>query len=145
MYSDKTRKLITPLALLLFSGLFILSCKKKEDPAPGCTAGTGGSINLHIALMHHAALIPNYQSRPDTVWIKYCQSGWNDSTPTYDTHFIGVPGEDSVFINGMKPGQYFFRGSGYDSTIFLEVHGGTGYYLDGNTNPVILKIPVTEN
>ena len=130
--------------LVICGVLISSSCKKKESPVT-CTAGAGGSVNFHFALFHHTTLIPNNALRPDTVWVKYCQSGWNDDPSTYDSRFIGVPGEDSVHVTGLKPGQYYFRGSGYDTSISLEVSGGVGASCDGNTSNLYLNIPVTEH
>lgn len=131
--------------LFLTAGTTILSCKKKESVTPvTCTAGSGGTVSFHAALFHHAVLIPNDSTRPDTVWVKYCESGWNNDPSTYDAHFIGTPGTDSVFITGLKPGQYFFRASGFDTNINLEVTGGLGASCDGSTSIVYINIPVVE-
>ncbi len=136
-------KSIIRIPMILSIG-FVFSCKKKEE-AVTCQAGAGGSISFHAALFHHTTLIPNDSLRPDTVWVKYCQTGWNDDPSTYDARFIGIPGEDSVHVTGLKPGQYFFRGSGYDRSIFLEVSGGVAASCDGSSNHISINIPVTEH
>jgi hypothetical protein len=103
-------------ALLLVIPLAVFSCTKE---------GTGGDATLVVFLKHHTKVIPNHTSYPDTVFVKFNTKELPGTKPSdFDTYFIGEAGEDHVHCEGLKAGDYYLYGAGFDATISQRVTGG---------------------
>lgn len=126
----------------LFISTIITSCKKDEDK---CSAGKGGSLTIVAFPQHHGKAIYNQPTYPDTIYVKFnTQVSPGLSTANYDTYFIGEAGEDHVHMEGLKCGDYYFLGAGFDTTINQRVIGGIPYSTEQKEGEIDLNIPVTE-
>ncbi|MCX6199328.1 MAG: hypothetical protein NTY88_08930 [Bacteroidetes bacterium] len=128
-------------ALLSFSILLSFSaCKKK------CTeAGTGGQVTLVASPKHHVMAIVSGALYPDTVFLKFnTKDNPGANLTSYDTYFVGEPGEEHVHMEGLKCGDYYIYAVGYDSTISKRVMGGIPYSFEKESGEIDLNIPVTE-
>jgi hypothetical protein len=130
---------------IILSALFIVSlftaCKKDDK----CSAGTGGSLTIVAFPQHHGKTIYNQPNYLDTIYVKFnTQESPGVSTANYDTYFVGEAGEDHVHMEGLKCGDYFFLGAGFDTTINQRVIGGIPYSTNQKEGEIDLNIPVTE-
>lgn len=126
----------------LFISTIITSCKKDEDK---CSAGKGGSLTIVAFPQHHGKAIYNQPTYPDTIYVKFnTQVSPGLSTANYDTYFIGEAGEDHVHMEGLKCGDYYFLGAGFDTTINQRVIGVIPYSTEQKEGEIDLNIPVTE-
>ena len=126
----------------LFISTIITSCKKDEDK---CSAGKGGSLTIVAFPQHHGKAIYNQPTYPDTIYVKFnTQVSPGLSTANYDTYFVGETGEDHVHMEGLKCGDYYFLGAGFDTTINQRVIGGIPYSTEQKEGEIDLNIPVTE-
>ncbi|MBI3501246.1 MAG: hypothetical protein HY063_05570 [Bacteroidetes bacterium] len=104
------------ISLFLIPFYFLSSC---------CKPGTGGDATLVVFLQHHTKPIINHVGWPDTVFVKFKAKDSPGTSPgNYDTYFIGEQGEDHVHCKGLKCGDYFLFGAGYDSINHERVTGG---------------------
>ncbi len=133
-----TSKII--IAAILFSTI-ITSCKKDDK----CSAGTGGSLTIVAFPQHHGKAIYNQPNYPDTIYVKFnTQNSPGISAANYDTYFVGEAGENHVHMSGLKCGDYFFLGAGFDTTINQRVVGGIPFSTEQTEGEISLNIPVTE-
>jgi len=120
--------------ILIFSLTFLAACSKDNSAGPGGTASIQGRV------MHHDLPIPNA-----TVFIKFGaveQPGTESSD--YDSSVKGS--EDASYrFDGLKKGNYFLYGIGYDSTIFQTVIGGIPITIEREGQVVQTDVPVTED
>ena len=110
------------------------SCKKKPS------AGLGGNAKLKIAAKHHGITIDSC-----TISIKF-NSLDAPSNGMYDlTHKVskGIAGESFTIFEGLKPGDYYVYGLGWDPSISNNVKGGIPYTIKDETDLSII-VPVTE-
>ncbi|MBK8847389.1 MAG: hypothetical protein IPO27_12925 [Bacteroidetes bacterium] len=120
----------------------ISSCKKDEDK---CTASKGGSLTIVAFPQHHSKPIFNKTNYLDTIYVKFNSKESPGLSPAnYDTYFVGEAGEDHVHMEGLKCGDYFFLGAGFDTTINARVVGGIPYSTDQKEGEININIPVTE-
>lgn len=125
----------------LFISAMLPSCKKDDK----CTAGKGGSLTVVAFPQHHGKTIYNQPTYPDTIYVKYnTQESPGTSPANYDTYFAGEPGEDHVHLEGLKCGDYYFFGAGFDTTINQRVTGGIPFTTEQTEGELDLNIPVTE-
>jgi hypothetical protein len=89
-----------------------------------CREGDGGDATLVVFLKHHGTTVKNHVTYPDTVYVKFNAKDAPKSLGDYDTKFAGEPGEDHVHVEGLKCGDYYIYGAGFDSTINTRVIGG---------------------
>jgi len=102
------------LTISLFA--FIFSCSRE---------GTGGDATIVTFLKHHGSPIKNHVGYPDTVYVKFnAKDAPSGGLSKYDTYFVGEVGEDHVHLPGLKWGDYYIYGCGYDSTVMSRVIGG---------------------
>lgn len=129
---------------LLLTGIAAIaigtSCKKDNK----CEAGSGGSLTLVVQLRHHNALIVNDSLRPDTVWVKYNAKDWSGAPSGADAVFIGEFPEDHVHISGLKCGDYYLFGSGWDNSVSEIVKGGRAFSTENDSGEESVTIAVTE-
>jgi hypothetical protein len=110
--------------LFFIVGIIMLSIVSCSKP------GTGGNATLVVFPQHHGRAIINHVGYPDTVFLKFGAKELPGlKAGDYDTYFIGKTGEDHVHCTGLKAGQYFLFGVGYDSTGLYRVAGGMSYKL----------------
>ena len=110
------------------------SCKKKPS------AGLGGNAKLKIAAKHHGITIDSC-----TISIKFNSldapsNGMYDLTQKVSK---GVTGESFTIFEGLKPGDYYVYGLGWDPSISNNVKGGIPYTIKDETDLSII-VPVTE-
>ncbi len=133
-------KKIIPFTLLVI--LMISSCNKDEEK---CVAGTGGNLTILAFPKHHGTTIPNLPNYPDTVFVKFnTQDSPGSSQANYDTYFVGEVGQEYVKVFGLKCGEYYFMGVGFDTTINERVVGGMPFSTDQIEGELNLTLAVTE-
>ncbi len=107
----------------------------------GCSknAGTGGNNNIIATVKHHGLVIPNA-----TVYIKYNATEFpGENTSVYDDY--KTAGKDGkVKFEGLKRGDYYFHGIGFDTSINQTVIGGVPVQLLQKAGEKLIDIPVTE-
>jgi hypothetical protein len=107
----------------------------------GCTknAGLGGDNTIVATAKHHGLIISNA-----TIYIKYNAKEFpGESTAVYDDYkTAGANGQ--VKFEGLKRGDYYFYGIGFDSTINQTVVGGIPVQLLQKSGEKIIDVPVTE-
>ncbi len=125
------------IAAMLVAAAVMPSCKKKDKD----TAGTGGNTTLVVAPQHHGKPIDSC-----TVYLKYnTMDAPGTGTSNYDisAKVMMVNGTPVATFPGMKKGQYYVFGFGYDPSINQNVIGGIPYKItaDGTVN---IDLPVSE-
>jgi len=125
-------------ALFLF---FLLPACKKENK---CVAGQGGNVELVVKLNHHGMSIPNDSLKPDTVWVLFNATGWKNAPAGYNMMVIGEPGEDHIHVDGLRCGDYYLHGAGWDTSLNETVRGGIGTSFSTTSGEVVVEIPVSE-
>ena len=129
------------LTILVITVLSFSACKKNET----CSAGRGGSLTIVAFPQHHGKPIYNRAVYLDTIYVKFnTQDAPGTNTANYDTYFVGEAGEDHVHMEGLKCGDYYFLGAGFDTTINQRVVGGIPFSTDQKEGEIDLNIPVTE-
>ena len=108
--------IISAAAIALLS-----ACKTKEKDVPG----KGGNATLNVYPQHHeiAKRLVNFK-----VYIKYNTSD-APTSGVYDDS-MACTNHDSLVscsFSGLKNGNYYFYGYGYDTSINQNVHGGIPY------------------
>jgi len=127
-------KKIALLSVICFL-CFSFSCKKKPS------AGLGGNANLKITAKHHGLVIDSC-----AISIKFNASD-APANGEYDfvqkTVTINV-GNSYAIIQGLKKGDYYILGEGWDPSINQRVKGGIPYTIDSETD-LSIDLPVTED
>ena len=135
----KAKLLLSAAALTLLAA----ACKNDDDPVTPATAGKGGHTTLRIMSQHHHP--PAIDSI--TVYIKYNAS---NLPLTFDDSARAVKGAvDTVAtFTGLKNGNYYLYGLGWDRSIADTVMGGIPYTINVPDTSVAttinLTLPVTE-
>lgn len=137
---NRTKKHSVPAIaafFLILSVLLITGCGRKDKTEPEGTAGKGGNAVLKITTKHHGKNIDSAK-----VFIKYNEQ----NTPAYydDSAKIAmVDGKPVAVFSGLKPGNYYLLGLGWDPTIVGDVRGGIPYtIIEEKTYDI--SLPVTE-
>jgi hypothetical protein len=121
------------LSILTVAAFYcFIACKKN---------GTGGDAKVSVDVKHHEQIIPGA-----TVYIKYGASEFpGESGSLYDDQKVCDLNGHAVF-SGLLPGQYYFYGVGYDSSIQEAVKGGVplGISRKNKKSTIDLLVPVTE-
>ena len=124
------RKLIVLLILVCVG----LGCSKKDDPIV-YIGGKGGNGILKITPRHHGAQIDSC-----TVYIKY-NSVDAPSDAKYDDSAVCVlaGGIPVATISGLKRGNYYLYGYGWDPSLSPPAHvkGGLPYVLNDETSQTV--------
>ncbi len=119
---------------LITTLLTIGSCTKKPS------AGLGGNANLNIKVYHHATPIDSC-----TIYIKF-NSSEAVSLSEYDLTqklVLDSNGNSYTIFSGLKKGDYYIYGEGWDPSISNNVKGGLPYTIKDETD-LMISIPVTE-
>lgn len=114
--------------------LHFVGCKKKSS------AGLGGSANLKITTIHHAAVLDSCK-----VYIKF-NSKEAVSIGEYDlSEWVKKDNQGNSYVtfSGLKKGDYYLYGEGYDPAILNTVKGGIPYTITEESN-ISVNLPVTE-
>ncbi|MCB0698758.1 MAG: hypothetical protein H6551_00540 [Chitinophagales bacterium] len=124
-------------SLLLVGTLALLStssCKKKENEA---VAGKGGSAVLKVSPKHHSDYIDSC-----TIFLKY---NAQDKPSSYDEQVVCVQenGKPVATFTGLKKGNYYVYGDGWDPDIEQKVVGGIPYTVS-EEKTYDINVPVTE-
>jgi hypothetical protein len=123
--------------IILSSTILILlfgSCKKKPS------AGLGGQANLKVFAYHHSLPIDSCK-----IYIKFNTSelvsiGEYDISQSIATDSNG---DSYTIFSGLKKGDYYIYGEGWDPSIFNNVKGGIPYTVKEETTQNV-SVPVTE-
>ncbi len=131
------KTIISTLTLSVFT-LFIFSsigCKKKN------TAGLGGDNELHVKVRHHAVVQDSV-----TVYIKFNVEDAPVNTADYDINEkVKIANGDTLAIfTGLKEGDYYLYGYGYDRDLFDNVAGGLPLKLENSSSATSINLQVTE-
>lgn len=119
----------------------LLSACKKDDPidpvSPAGTAGKGGNATLKVTPKHHGIVIDSCM-----VYIRY---NTQDAATTYDdsTRVATENGGSTATFSGLKTGNYYLYGKGWDNSISMEVIGGLPYTITEEAT-LSVNLPVTE-
>jgi hypothetical protein len=94
--------------------------------ADSCTKeGLGGEAVLVVKLKHHGVVINNTATYRDTVFVKFnTKDAPANPTTDYDAMIVGEVGEDHVHVEGLKHGDYYLYGAGFDPAVNERVTGG---------------------
>ena len=113
-------------AVVMFT---VTSCHKE---------GTGGKSSITGQVKHHEKPIPNC-----VVYIKYDTENFpGTSTSNYDGSTT-ADGNGNYTFDGLRKGDYYLYGVGYDTDISEIVSGGVGVKLKRNKETNV-NVPVTE-
>jgi hypothetical protein len=122
----KTILKITSVLLLILS---LAACKKN---------GTGGKATLMGHVKHHSVHIPNAM-----VYIKYDAKEFPGSdVSVYDASVQASSGDGHYEFEGLRPGNYYVYGVGYDSTISEAVFGGVAVKIKYSDRKETLEVDV---
>lgn len=129
----------------LFCGIALLalmaSCSKKSDTQ--CVAGTGGKVAVVVFAKHNGVLIPNYESHPDTAFVKFNTTSSPGTNPSnYDTYFVGEGGEDHIHCEELKCGSYYIYRTAFDSVTNTRYTGGIGITVTQTSGEVDTTVVV---
>jgi len=115
---------------IIIGGLIFNACSHKPDPGPKCTAGSGGILSIVAYANYGSTSIPNYYTHLDTAFVKFGTLSSSGTNPvSYDTYYVGEPGEDHIHCFGLKCGDYFIFRTAWDSVNNVRRYGGYGVSL----------------
>ena len=128
----------TPLffALVLMSFFALPACTRTENDK---NAGKGGNATLRIVPKHHNE---NKNIVNGKIYIKY---NAQDAPSTFDdsADCIMTSGVSTATFTGLKKGNYYLTGVGYDTSIKQSVKGGIPYTINAEV-AIDIVVPVTE-
>src|ERR1041385_4271652 len=105
--------------------IIIAACMALFLFASCCKEGTGGEATLAVFPKHHSKPILNRAAYLDTIYVKFNAKELPGTKPSdFDKYFVGEAGEDHVHCEGLKCGDYYLYGAGFDTTISQRVTGG---------------------
>jgi hypothetical protein len=118
--------------LLFLSVLTLISCKKNS---------TGGQATISCTVLHHTRVIPNA-----TVYIKYGAKEFPGKDPSAYSDHKQADANGHVDFTGLRYGDYYLYGVGYDSSILLPVTGGDHLNIKWSERKKTFDfvVPVTE-
>jgi hypothetical protein len=116
---------ITILSILITT----FSCTKE---------GTGGSSTVNGEVLHHSTPIPNC-----VVYIKYDAKEFPGSNTSVYDQSVTADNNAHYEFKGLRDGDYYLYGVGYDASSGETVTGGIGVKLKYNKTTTT-NIPVTE-
>ena len=119
--------IITLLICLCF-----LSCKKN---------GTGGQADISASVIHHIKPIPYA-----TIYIKYGAKDFPGTNPSNYNNAVKTDAGGHADISGLRYGDYYLYGVGYDSSIMMPVTGGDHLQIkwSDRKKTIPFTVPVTE-
>jgi len=127
--------------LLLAVMTSVIACRKNDDDSN--PAGKGGNATVVATLAHHAVTKNIVNAK---VYVKYNTQDapgngiYDDSAVCTIINMVSTATFDSL-----KPGNYYFYGTGYDTSIAQNVKGGISTNIpDNSTTTYTVPVPVTE-
>lgn len=130
MQYTKTVKWLLPVAMIAC----LASCRKEDDKPIG---GKGGNATLYVTPQHHDRNIDSCK-----IYIRYnakTAGAYNDSA-----FCVQVSGKPVATFGGLKKGDYYLYGSGWDAEIDESVIGGTSVTIS-EEKAYDIYVPVSEN
>lgn len=128
-------RILRLLTIVTTSTLLLYSCKRDEPIAEG--SGKGGNAVLKVIPKHHSIPVDSC-----TVYIKYnsldASSFYDDSVKVSQEN-----GNPTATFTGLKAGNYYLYGNGWDVSINMAVIGGLPFTITEETTHNI-SLPVTE-
>ena len=120
------------ILLIVFASM---GCRKKS------TAGLGGSNELQLRVRHHEIVLDSIK-----VYLKFNAEDAPANNSEYDitTEVQEVDGKMIAVFEGLKDGDYYVYGYGWDPYIVDNVEGGFSFELKDETNPITYDLQVTE-
>jgi len=107
------------------------ACKKE---------GIGGKATITGYVKHHEVYIPS-----STVYIKYGATELPGIlSADYDDQTIASSVDGHYEFTELNKGDYYLYSTGYDSTIYSDVSGGTPITIKKKAETIEINIPVTE-
>jgi hypothetical protein len=107
-----------------------------------CKGGSGGDAKIVCTVLHHVKPIPGA-----TVYIKYNATELPGLSPSnYDASITASANSNMVTFSGLKCGNYYLYGVGYDTSLKLPVTGGIGITIkhSDREHTESTTVPVTE-
>lgn len=129
------KKISSAIAFLTLAAcISFTSCERPNDVEVG---GTGGNAILKITPQHHGNNIDSC-----TISIKY---NAQDKPAAYDNEVKCVMenGKPVATFSGLKKGNYYIFGRGWDPSIEQHVEGGIPYTIT-EEKTIEITVPVTE-
>ncbi len=129
----KTIKLKLLITLITLS---LISCVDKNG------AGEGGNTTLIINPNHHGYNIKNAK-----VYIKYNTRSKPSGIGEYNKVIIADQlrnGKYVAILNGLKEGNYYLYGDGFDNQIQLPVTGGKPYTIRKASGEIEIGLEIVE-
>ena len=123
----------TKISIIALIAVFIISACKKN--------GTGGQVTVAAITKHHDRHIPF-----STVYIKYDAKEFpGDDVSKYDAKQT-TDKEGHTHFEGLRYGNYYFYGVGYDSVAQATVKGGVALKIKWKERKeeIELNVPITE-
>jgi hypothetical protein len=122
--------------LFLTATLMTTGCTRSDNSGG---AGKGGSATLSIIAQHHTV------TKNITTCKMYIKYNAQDVPAYYDDSIqCNVSDSEAVGIfSGLKTGNYYIYGFGYDSSVKQNVKGGMPYTISAETNQTV-NLAVTE-
>lgn len=119
--------------IVLIAGLLFLfaSCKNNDNPQPDTGGGKGGNGVLLVTPRHHGRAIDSA-----TIYIKYnATDAPTDGKYDDSARCVPVSGIPVATFSGLKKGNYYLYGYGWDPTLTppQAVKGGFAYNLATET------------
>lgn len=133
------KRLLTAVTAL--SSIWLFSCCGKDDKPEA--AGKGGSTSLMVRPKHHDLSKPIAYC---TVYIKYNTLD-APANGIYDDSIKCSSEQDTVLVatfDGLKNGNYYLFGRGYDSTIQQVIRGGLPATITEQGKSMNVKLAVGE-
>ena len=129
-------------AFIAFALFMFFACKKGDEQ---CVGGTGGNVELNVYLQHDTHAVVNLKNYRDTIYIKYNTKEYpGPNLSGYDAVVIGDWPGDFVRVTGLKCGDYFIYGAGYESVHGYRVSGGIPCSIGQTEGKLSMTIPVTQ-
>lgn len=115
------------------------SCKDREEKKEVNIGGKGGSTTLEATPKHHSKNIDSC-----TIYIKY---NTKELPTTFDDSAKCVlrNGVPVATFTGLKKGDYYLYGKGWDPSIVENVKGGIPYTINDDNKTIPVTVPVTED
>ena len=123
------------LTIIATASVFLYGCERDEPIAEG--AGKGGNAILKVIPKHHSIPVDSC-----IIYIKYNSL---DASSVYDDSVTVTQenGNPTATFSGLKTGNYYLYGAGWDTDIDMGVIGGLPYTVTEETTHNI-SLPVTE-
>jgi hypothetical protein len=123
---------ILSMVLIIFMAF---GCRKKNN------AGLGGDNELQVTVKHHAVIQDSI-----TVYVKFNTQDAPASINDYEisAEVEEYEGEKIAIFTGLKDGEYYLYGKGWDPDLVDDVEGGLPIEICDESGPKTVDLQVTE-